>query len=263
MLVVSVQGVLGKGTAKQKQMERDVDRQGVNFLGSSLDTRTLYGVLKKRCYDKDPAAFDAFLDFFALDAQCLTPEGVGFDGPDGQPWHLGFLGSLGDWPWHQKSGHLKRTFNNVSKHPSSQRDPICHCCAGGMPGYPWEDMSLLAEWIATIGRVPEAWVSDGPLLRLVDYVGRRYEAYRWDLWHGYHMGTSREFLAGTYVESLSLFEGSSVNDKLQALNDDIKSYLQQKGSGEALSFVGLTREKLSWTKFTDWPKGSGKKLLIL
>ena len=254
-------GVLGKGSAKQTAMGRDVDKQGLNFLGSSLGTRLLYGVLKKKLYDKKPEMFDDFLQYFVDDAQSLTPDGDGFIGPDGEKFHLAFVGSLGDWPFHVKSGHLCRSFNNVSKTGVPQKNlmGICHECNGGQKDYPWEDFNLTAAWVLTIGLCIEAWLTDGPLLMLIRYNGARHLAYRWDLWHCWNLGAAKEFLASVYVESLKLFAGGSIDAKLDLLNADLNAFLSENKCDEGLSFVSLTKDKLSWPTTATYPRGRWQK----
>jgi hypothetical protein len=261
-MVLNTMGVLGKGTAKQVALGRDVDRQGVNFLGSSIETRFLFGCLKKRMYDKTPEVFEDFLQYYADDAVNLTPKGHGFMGPNGNTFYLCFCGSLGDWPYHVKSGNLTRSFNNVSKQAIPQKNPngICHECLAGRKNFPWEDFNLLAEWTRTIGGSVEAWNTDGPFLKLCNYVGCRALLYRWDFWHTWNLGVGKGFLASIHVRSLYvLFEGNSIPSRLQALNAHLHKFLHEEVSDEALSFVELTKDKLSWSATSDFPQGRWQK----
>ena len=111
-MVISTQGVLGKGTAAQIELGQLEDGMGLNFGGSSIATRLLFSNFSKKVYQKDPEVLDDILDAFAQNALQLCTDGFSYQDVD---WSISFLGIIGDWPWHQKSGHLKRTFNNVEK----------------------------------------------------------------------------------------------------------------------------------------------------
>ena len=259
-MVLNTLGVLGKGSSKQVHVGRSVDNQGLNILGSSWETRLLFGVLQKKLYDKRPEMFIAFLDYYANDALQLTPKGKGFTAYD-KNFHLAFIGSLGDWPYHAKSGNLNRSWNNVEKQAEPQKHPkgICHECRGGQREYPWEDFNILAAWVQTIHCSAEAWTSDGPFLKIINYRDNRCLAYRWDFWHSWHLGVGKGFLASTYVRSLMFMEGDSAQAKLDSLNEHLRNYVKLEVSEEALSFVKLTRDKLSWSASTDYPAGKWQK----
>lgn len=152
-LVFSTQGVLGRGTTRQ--VKKHHVKQRLQFLGNPLDSRLIFGSMQRKKYAKKPGVLDDFLELYTENARILVEEGFEYDG---QQWKVAYIGSLGDWAWHHKSGHLSRSFYCCVKQVG-RRIPttgICHLCPAGMAGYPWEQMALQAEHADADAIVPEA-----------------------------------------------------------------------------------------------------------
>ena len=207
--------------------------------------------MSRKKYAKKAGVLDDFLKRYVEDARVLVDEGFSYAGDQ---WRIAFIGSLGDWAWHHKAGHLTRSFYCVAK-SARAREPttgICHECPAGMAGYPWEDMALHAPFADVIP--PNAWLLPGVLLSLVCYSACRGKMYRWDAWHGLHLGIGHEFLGSAYVEALPLYPGSSIEARVETMESDVHQWLQKTGQPEALSFSDINRKKLSWSAEKEWPR---------
>ena len=90
------------------------------------------------------------------------------------------------------------------------------CCAG-IEGIPWEDYSLRAKSLLTVG-ISEAWVDDGAFLTLIIYNSCRHLAYQPDVWHGWALGFGKEVSASSAVLVVPFFEGSCVEDQVCSMN---------------------------------------------
>jgi hypothetical protein len=263
-MVISTQGVLGKGTAAQIDSGELEDGMGLNFAGSSIATRLLYSNFSKKVYQKRPEVLDDILDAYAQNALHLCIEGFLYDDVD---WHLCFLGILGDWPWHQKSGHLERTFNNVEKTGNDPKKPpggVCHLCPAGKDGFPWEDRRLTAAFVACIGKCEDAWSVDGPLLPLFMFAPgtvNRGIVHKFDFWHCLHLGDLHVFVGSTLVEALYLFPGSSIVASLEHLDWQLDDFLKTVSyTSDRLTFHKLSQDRLSWKNTSyDYPSCSWSK----
>lgn len=221
--VFSTQGVLGRGTTRQ--VKKHNVKQRLQFLGNPLDSRLIFGSMTRKRYAKKPCVLDDFLRLYTENARTLVDDGFEYGG---QQWNVAFIGSLGDWAWHHKAGHLSRSYYCVVK-DAKKKIPttgICHMCPAGMHGYPWEQMALSAEH-ADAAAPAEAWAVDGALLGLVTYGNCRGKVYRWDVWHGLNIGIGHEFLASAFVEALPLFEGTSIDKRLQSMESDVFRYVKE------------------------------------
>jgi hypothetical protein len=259
--LLSWQGVLGRGSSKQVNTRAVPDGMALNFLGSSYSTRLLFGGMSKRSYAKNESLFKKFMGAFCENASSLETDGFTYEQ---QTWRLCWIGSLGDWPYHVKSGNLIRNFNCVSKRAISAADPtgICHLCLGGCKNYPWEDTGMNASWIETMEDLPEAWDVDSALLIIIRYIGCRQKAYRFDVWHCWHLGIGKDFIACTLVICLNFVDAPSAEKKFEKLDLHLAAFLKDQKKEEGLSFTCLTQQKLSYNKFTDWPKGAWQKAAL-
>lgn len=282
IFLLSSQGALGKGSEKQVSLGPQADKQGLNYLGNSVETRLLFGALKKRLYDTDESVFKNFLRAHCDDAAILQKDGFSYHG---DTWHLGFLGSLGDWPWHVKGANLNRSFLNVQKQASAVIDHeeppeppeppatkrrkkkkkcnvggICHLCPAGQCGYPWEDMQTTARWVQEIGLSEPPWAAPSCLVSLFLRKRAPEMAFKFDCWHGWHLGACKEFCGSALVEILPVLDAEiSIEKQIILLNQQLKMYLTETAQEERLTFVNFTKDRLSWTSFNKFPKGVWQK----
>ena len=263
-MVGSTVAALGLGTRKQVARRRLRDKMALNFLGHSFASRMLHFALPKKAYAKCPDILHSLLRSFKEDAlevgasSCFKVAGSKFS--------IRYLGLTADWPAHVKAGKLKRSFYNLPKQyfEKTRCTGICDCCHAGQPEHDFEDMSMDASYLGTIG-LTDAFDADDPgeLLDLMNYEGASYKMFKSDLFHIWSLGWAKEWVAGMIVITLDIVPGTSVPAKLQLLTLSLEEYcLGEKGVRApcGLSFNdGLTRDRVGWSSFKDWPKGAWQK----
>lgn len=250
VLCINTQGVIGQGSRMSKiNLEK---RCGPNF-GQSLRSRFLYTALPKFYYDRVPEKFRAVFQKYVDDLKILTD--TGFQGPDGHVWHIAFMHAKADWPAHCSQGSLTRSFRNVCKNPHAKTKPkpICHLCQAGREDYPFEETGPDASWTSTIGDGPLPWKAgtETPLLQLGHDEANPPAIMAPDFWHNWHAGEGKGWIGSTCVLSLPLFEQSSVEKALCALNEDVHAYCTREKV--RVQCLPITREKLDWKSFQKYP----------
>ncbi|CAK9055486.1 unnamed protein product [Durusdinium trenchii] len=112
---------------------------------------------------------------------------------------LGVTGVKGDWPFLAKAGCLERHFGRAPKKGESRIAPkaICHLCLTGLPGYPISECSNNPRFEQTMdsaaAQVP--WDTLSPLLEHLPNFPRAALMLRPDVWHNWHLGMGKAFLA--------------------------------------------------------------------
>jgi hypothetical protein len=253
VLVVSTSPALGMGTYKQRSERNVHSKLSLNFVGETLGNRFVHIVCPKPYYEKKPKLYKDMLTYVCLNSRLLLDDGFQLQG---ESWYIVYIMSIGDWVAHVKNGNLLRHFGNVVKNSATSPDKwkgICHCCGAGIKNLPFEDYSLTAACLRTVGLV-EAWVEDGPLLNLIVYARNRHLAYAQDVWHGWSLGWGKETVAGGLVLASLFFPGSKIDARIAALNDAVAQYCED--NCEVLSFTAITKGKLGWPTIDSWPKGS-------
>jgi hypothetical protein len=224
----------------------------------------VYGVISRKYYahKSNKHVFAAYLSSYAEDSEKLIAGEQGFSDGNGNTWYLCFIGVLGDWPWLAKAGQLKASFYNCEKSTTNVSRPMCHLCLAGSDGMPWEDTSLLAAYIKTMGDREEPWDAPGPFLLLIRYIGNRELAYLPDGWHCFHLGAGLVFVGSGCVDALDVLPPGNAENKIDYLNSELDQFLKaarDAGDTKQLHFRGLTRELLGWKSNNQWPCGHWSK----
>ena len=128
-MCLSAHSILGRGTAvanRRKSLATVYEKQDLNFLGHTWSTRWLLAVLPKYFYDNDVDAYDSIMQNLVDDMNTHLRDGV--QSLRSETHWMVVLHVMGDWPFHQKTFHLLRSFANAAKAPSSRTEPkgICH-----------------------------------------------------------------------------------------------------------------------------------------
>lgn len=183
----------------------------------------------KEFYVEHPAALDDASKLILEDLQLALAEGV--------PVTLGqrkvrlrfcVTGIKGDLPFLIETGHLERHFRRAPRRgESNMRCPgICHYCLAGatLPGrennyIPYEDFGDNPVFESTMQSCAAAcpWYSLPPLLGLPGFSTRRPLLWRTDLFHNFHLGHGRYFLASALVCLQQHQVGSGVDARFQVL----------------------------------------------
>ena len=215
VMCLSAASILGQGVATKSKRANRSDVQLMNYIGHTFATRFLLGVLPKKAYENRPAAFHQFIEKFAEDLRCLATDGV-ISPITGKTHYVAMLHIKGDWPFLAKVGELNRSFSNQPKHASSQKPctGICHYCLAGRPGFPFEDMSMDAEWQFSMGieqpiphddTFPESFLAADPF-------------------HTWHLGEGRNFVSNCVKMMLAEAPAGNVETKLDWLFLDYQQY---------------------------------------
>ena len=266
IMILSTHGVLGAGCSKNEDGNKgtgpaDADPMRLNFLGSSITRHFAFAALPASLYKDSPECLDLMLQLYAQDMHKLATEGIKLQ-VSGQKEHLFFMciAAKGDLPYLAKSAHMTRTFASCPKQSSSKNPSkgICWMCLGGVEGraqeYPWEDFSLHAAWLRTRGLEP-AVPEQSPLLTIPNDGAEEF--FRVDLWHVFHLGCGKSFVASSIVTLLEDQPGS-VDERLRAMGQDFKSFCKRTHQYSYVS--GFNRDLFGWEKASDpcnghWYKG--------
>ena len=262
IMIISTHGLLGSGSRKAEDGNQhgyppEADPMRLNFLGSTLTTHYIFTALPNSIYKESPESLDFMLDLYAQDMRKLTNEGVQMK-VSGQDEHLHFVcvAAKGDLPYLAKAGHMSRTFSMCARQSASKSfaKGICWQCLGGVEGraepYDWEDFSLQANWLRTRGR-ESAIGKDSPLRSIPQ--DSPEEFFRADIWHAFHLGCGKTFVASSIVVLLERQEGSSVDQKLRFMGDDYQAFCKRTHQYGYIS--GFTRDILFWQTAADCPVG--------
>ena len=195
LMVLSWQGVLGRGTQRQPT-------SSLNYLGPSVSTRCLFSVMSTQLHSK-PSTKKRLLTLterFAKDLQdCFEqPINVKVDGEASQVY-LCCLAMKGDWPALIKLGNLSRHHLRVTWSKSAGAG-ICHYCMAGMPGHvEWHDVSY-RNMAAMRLHAPPPWPYPPALIRYVPHsISQEAYFFRIDLFHLMHKGVLADVAANAIV----------------------------------------------------------------
>ena len=180
---------------------------------------------------------------------------------EGEQWHIACLGVKGDMPFLRTAGGFERHWQRaVRKNQPNQQPPgVCWLClAGTRPGGPFEDFNWNALWAQVPTIAP--WAEPPSLLRLFHCLDRPHDYFKPDVWHNYHGGAGRTFIASVLVECLGLLQGSK-EQKVAEMDALLHVWAKKPGcrlphSGSFCSErVGLTSFQVlpegNWSKFAD------------
>ena len=262
LMCVQFQPVLGLGTRKSHPVRVISGKAGVNMRGHSFTTRFLYGVMQKSLYKDDPHTFQVFLEKLMENF-----EGLYFQGLQLEDRRLRFviLGLKGDLPFLSKAGNLKRTFLHIRKAPQNPRSkPLrgcCWLCSAGSDEYAFEDFSATPACEKTCGAAnTAAWDTCPLFLEHVPHVRCDPGSYfKLDVLHVYHLGVGRDFCGSSLVRLLNLYEASSIPNAIEAMNADLKQFLND--SSRQLHFKLLSRDLLGYNSDQSFPSGHWNKAM--
>ena len=233
---------------------------GLNMGGNSFGSRLLYGSIQRKFFKKQPETFEKLMQNLANQLLQLQ-KGFQFEG---QTWHIITLGLKGDLPWFTKAASLTRHFLRAqrletTKSKAAPPAGICFLCHAGRCGVPYEDFGDHAKWLTSGCDVP--WMSTPSLLQLFHDEDYPTFFYKPDVWHNFHGGCGKDFVASAMTEALVLVPGSSKEAKIQSMSEIMKEWGQQSRhrrphSGDfCADRIGLTSYQVCpeacWSKHND------------
>ncbi|CAE7228072.1 unnamed protein product, partial [Symbiodinium microadriaticum] len=260
IMVISTHGVLGRGT-KQHRPRKNVpiaeDEMRMNFLGSTMVSHYIFAAMPHGLYKPNPEVLDTMLAIYSEDIRSLSEEGITTS--DGRLFFW-CLGIKGDLPYLAKTGHMDRNFGRGPKQASSKNPcaGICWKCDAGREDLPapcpFEDCSLGAAWRSTCGQTP-GWSTPSPLLVMPH--GDSSSFFVEDLWHCWHLGCGKSFIASVLAVVVTTMGGPSIPWKLEKLTADFRAYC--KRAKIYCTASAITQDLLGWESTAAMPQGSWHK----
>ena len=260
-LVLAWHSMLGRGTvaANAARKSKPYLAFKLNYAGSTHGHRFITAVLPK--IFKDEMAGRDIMSFVADDSLDMTLNGV--KGPDGQTFRMVCLNVCGEWAWLVKAGHLTRSFHNVEKRPRGpQSNPrgICHLCRGGQLNIPWEDfrLNVMPMWRTTRFQDDPFTPGDpSPFCRLLHLPGEAPLLFAFDLWHCYHLGVGKTFLASCLALMSDLMLSGNIDGRFEELTQAYLAFCDRTHQSPVMS--NLTKESLGWPDRSSFPNGQWSK----
>ena len=156
---------------------------------------------------------------------------------------------------------LTRSFWNVSKKAGGGRGGkgICHQCMADTGNYAWENFEdEVPPWVDSIPISTSPFGRPPALLRLEHSRNDPSTFFSWDLFHGWHLGTSKVFLGSCIAIAIlsDIFEGT-MDQRFAAVNEHFKAFCVQNKLKPHLRKI--TKEKLSCPATTQYPTGVWSK----
>ena len=270
--ILSIHAAIGRGTQAYISKGKHLaplhrNAMGMNFVGATWSTQYLFATLLRAVADENPGCLDKLIEIYSQDVRKLALEGLKSKDGVHQVWFIQ-LGHKGDLPALTRVGALRRNFSHAPKAKASKKPcvGICHQCLAGkeqqapngrttLPLYPFEDLGPNPAWLATIGQ-EEPWESEPDIFQGV-FMGRlpKPSFLKYDLWHVYHLGIAKHFIAGAFVclvEKLIL-PGTSVETKLEWLTQRYKEF------GTCSWIKEIRRDTLQWPQASACPVGKWNK----
>ena len=250
-MVTNFQCALGLGS--QPQNTKHVDdaplpgtfRLRLNNLQSTYLTRFVTILIPKTLYEGSETA-DCYLDMLEVLGRDLDELLMnGLTDRNGDCFRIAVIGVKGDLPFLNRVSFSERTFNRASKKEGSHFG-ICHLCNAGQEHVPAEQVgSRSPAWLATDGKVIP-WSREPPLSKwLPNETAHRSSTYRLDIWHCFHLGIGRSFVASTIVLCLQTCAASTLEGRFMELTTSYLCFCKQFGYQAHIrkiskDFVGYT-----------------------
>ena len=263
LLVLSYHAMLGKGTQASREERKGKKRPYLNFnlnyIGSTHSTRFITGVLPKMV--KDHVACDALFKFVVDDSLAMFHQGV--QNREGTTYRMVVLSVSGDWQFLVKAGGLTRSYSNVEKRPrgvNSNPRGICHLCRGGQLNVPWEDFGFTHKPLWRQTQFQDDPFQPGNVSHFVRWPhqpGKTPAIFCFDLWHCYHLGAGKVFLASCLSLISDRMASSNIQDRFEELTEQYLSFCERMHKAPFLT--QLTKENLGWQDRSSYPNGQWSK----
>ena len=231
VLLINLQGAIGQGSRPflTKHLHKKQLRgksMGLNMGGHSYGSRVLYCSMQRKFYAKQPHVFNKLLENLADQLHSLQQ---GFEYRK-QKWHIVVLGVKGDLPWLTKAAGFERHFLRAQRvqHRRNGEEAagagICFLCHAGQSRVPCEDFSDDAAWVK--GGCDAPWLRPPSLLRLFHDPSHPSTFFKPDLFHNFHGGAGKDWVASAMTEALVLLPGNSKEAKIEAMADIMRPWSQ-------------------------------------
>ena len=270
-LVVNAHSPLGRGVdcgLKSGETKRRYLKMLPNFKGHSYTSRFMLCAISKAGYTgKNAHVFDLMLKTVGKDLARIAETGV--QDRSGQGWWAFCLGVVGDWPFLAKCG-LERSFHNVPKHKGPDGAArrvcrgICHLCNAGMPHVDYEQINTSQpQWGATLLQ-DSPFNGPNPLERIPHAQGELATLFRFDLFHCWHLGVSKNYLGSMLCLLADQEAASTVDARFEMMT---QSYISWCAANRKQPHTKkISKDHVSWSKgypTGTWHKGELSTSLML
>lgn len=264
LMVIAAHSILGFGISTSTTGKKDTYiKQTLNYEQPTWTTRYLLSVLPKQYYSDEGESIwesDAFQDLMKAiceDLRQLYDHGI--ETPYGH-YFFCVINVMGDWPFIAKCGNLARSYLNISKAESSRTEPkgICHICRADMVGVEWTDYDTYPPtWLPTVNTLC-AFVAAPAALVLPKNNDFPESLFAWDLFHAWHIGCGKTFLASSLAALImsSAYNGS-VDLRCEQATKDYTDWSAL--TGQRCQLRRITTAKLGGLSSTSYPTGAWSK----
>ena len=260
-LVLAWHSYIGKGTHLSNELRKKKTylQMRLNYAGNTHTHRFITGALPKMT--KDNVAYQDLMRAISEDICDLTHKGI--TDSEGNRFYAVCLQVVGDWQFLAKCGNLSRSFANVEKRPrgvSSVCRGICHLCKAGQQDVPFEDFRPgdVPKWKQTLFTEP-GWDRDKvPAMACIPHILHCPEAiFAYDMWHCYHLGVAKTFLAGVLALMSDCMIGSSIDLRFEVLSNQFLDWADAQHQTSHLQ--GITKETIGWPDRSTYANGQWSK----
>ena len=258
-LVCAYHSFIGKGTllSNAVRKSRPYLRMRLNYSGSTWTHRFITAVLPKMV--RDEVAFKDLVRHMTADSLSMIQDGV--TSCHGEKFWMATLHVVGDWAFLAKAGNLARSYSNCEKRPRGAHSApkgICHWCLAGQNGIPFEDFRMEPTWKGTLF-LPD----DVPFTRLPKFLelphepGRAASFFTYDIWHAYHLGVAKTFLASVFAIASDCIPRGAINERFLELTAEFLQWCDERN--RAAWVTGITKESCGWPNRSAYPNGQWSK----
>lgn len=140
----------------------------------------------------------------------------------------------------------------------AERKGICHLCQADRPNFLWEDFSSEnPAWVSSINSLPLPFLRRPPILDLHHNLEHEASFFAIDIFHSWHLGAGKVFMASNIVLATDHFEGSNIPDRFAALNENFQAFCKAKRKKPYLRQISKTT--CNWMSTMDYPSGAWSK----
>eukprot|EP00438_Fugacium_kawagutii_P025473 Skav203879 [mRNA] locus=scaffold252:78020:79714:+ [translate_table: standard] len=253
----------GKKTEKKKNRKQRWLRMRPNYQGHTFTSRYLFAALPKALYTGENGhVWDALMLAAAEEAKFVFETGVADSHHGRGQFHMAIIRICGDWPFLTDSGCFARSFRNVQKHKTRSKPPggICHQCAAGQIGYDFEELNTLRpKWLSTMFTQPLVNAGDvaSPLSEIPHPPGQVASLWTYDIFHTWHIGIGRCYLASMLVLLAELEAQTNIDDRFQSLTVDFFAFC--KRTSRRKHVLKITKDLVGYPTSNHYPNATWHK----
>lgn len=258
IMVLAAHSILGFGLSTSKVPKDEYLSMKLNYESPTWTTRFLLAVAPRHFYADNDDHMQNMMNAISLDLQSLYNDGV--PTLDGNQVYFCPLALMGDWPFVAKAGALSRSFLNISKHANARSAPkgICHRCQADRVAWEWENFEPeTPTWLQSENTL-SPYVVEPAVLMLPMNRENTPKWFAWDLFHAWHLGAGKSFMASAFVLlCMSALYFGSIDSRIEACSSDFFAWC--KDTKRRPYIRKLTKEMLGWQQTSNYPSGGWSK----